>query len=152
MNKRLLLALFCFAVPVQVAFAQPDCVAKAAQHYHIPHEILNAVLSVEGGAPGMRVYNNNGSYDIGPMQINSIWLPELSRRGISEEALTNDYCTNVLVGAWILGRELKRAGAPMNTPEFWKAVGRYNSRTPNHNVNYAVRVWKRAKLLRQKSR
>ena len=96
----------------------------------------------------MRNLNTNGSYDMGPMQINSSWLPELQRRGISEHAVTYDYCTNILVGAWILARELQGAGAPrINTAEYWQAVGRYNSHTPYFNSRYAVRIWHQAKYL-----
>lgn len=121
----------------------------AAQHYNIHEEILSAVLGVEGGRTGMKKRNSNGSYDMGPMQINSRWLPELRRRGIGEHEVTYDYCTNILVGAWILARELRGAGAPgINTAEYWQAVGRYNSRTPYFNSMYAVRVWHRAKYMR----
>ena len=122
------------------------CLDLAAQHYNIHKEILNAVLAVEGGRTGMRKRNNNGSYDMGPMQINSTWLPELRRRGINEYDVTYDYCTNILVGAWILAHELQGAGTPrINTAEYWQAVGRYNSRTPYFNARYAVRVWHQAK-------
>lgn len=139
-----LLALVC-AAPVFAGGAPSACLDMAAQNYGIPRIILDAVLSVEGGRPGLRKYNTNGSYDMGPMQVNSSWLPELRQRGISEYDVTNDYCTNILVGAWILGRELKRVNAPLNTPEFWQAVGNYNSHTPHFNAHYAVRVWRQAK-------
>ena len=123
------------------------CLDMAAQHYNIHKEILSAVLAVEGGRLGMKKRNNNGSYDIGPMQINSTWLPELRRRGISEYNVTYDYCTNILVGAWILARELQNNGASRSTAEYWQAVGRYNSRTPYYNARYAVRVWHQAKYM-----
>lgn len=144
----LMLTMSCWVLPAHADdSAASVCLDMAAQHFNIPAQILSAVLSVEGGAPGLRKRNANGSYDMGPMQINSSWLPELSRRGISEEAVTQDYCTNILVGSWILARELKRSGALFNTAEFWQAVGRYNSATPQHNARYAVRVWHRAKYL-----
>lgn len=124
------------------------CLDMAAQHYNIRKDVLSAVLAVEGGSTGMKKRNSNGSYDMGPMQINSIWLPELKRRGISEHAVTHDYCTNILVGAWILAGELQRNGAPrVNTAEYWHAVGSYNSRTPYFNSRYAVRVWRQAKYM-----
>ena len=139
------LVALVFAAPVFAESAPSSCLDLAAQNYGIPRVILDAVLSVEGGRPGLRKYNTNGSYDMGPMQVNSSWLPELRQRGISEYDVTQDYCTNILVGAWILGRELKRANAPVNTPEFWKAVGNFNSHTPHFNARYAVRVWRQAK-------
>ena len=141
----LLLACACTA-SVYAAQEANACIDMAAQHYDVRKDILSAVLAVEGGRTGMRTRNSNGSYDMGPMQINSTWLPELRRRGISEYDVTHDYCTNILVGAWILARELQRAGGPqMNTAEYWQAVGRYNSRTPYFNSRYAVRVWHQAK-------
>ncbi|MEJ1959827.1 MAG: lytic transglycosylase domain-containing protein [Nitrosomonadales bacterium] len=134
------------AVPVHAEEGERACLDLAAQHYNIRTEILDAVLAVEGGSTGMKKRNNNGTYDMGPMQINSSWLPELRQRGISEYEVTHDYCTNILVGAWILARELERAGAPrINTAEYWQAVGSYNSRTPYFNSRYAVRVWYQAK-------
>jgi len=124
------------------------CLDMAAQHYSIHKEILNAILSVEGGRTGMKKHNSNGSYDMGPMQINSSWLPELRRRGISEYDVTHDYCTNILVGSWILARELQRAGIPLiNTAEYWQTIGHYNSRDPYFSTRYAVRVWHRAKYM-----
>lgn len=139
-------ALLLLACAVR-ANAEPEpCIDMAAQHYNINHEILSAVLAVEGGKTGMKKRNKNGSYDTGPMQINSSWMPELGRRGISEYAVTNDYCTNILVGAWILSGELRRAGDPrINTAEYWQAIGRYNSSTPYFNSMYAVRVWYQTK-------
>lgn len=143
----MLLAFACTAY----ASAEPEasaCIDLAAQHYNIRRDVLGAVLAVEGGSLGMKKRNRNGSYDMGPMQINSVWLPELKRRGISEHAVTNDYCTNILVGAWILAGELQRNGAPrINTAEYWQAVGSYNSRTPYFNSRYAVRVWRHAKYM-----
>jgi hypothetical protein len=51
--------------------------------------------------------NDNGSYDLGPMQINTIWLPELAQSwGVSESTaykwVRDDPCTNMGVAAWIL--------------------------------------------------
>ncbi len=136
------------SMPATAAQDASACLGVAAQHYNIHKEILDAVLAVEGGSPGMKKRNKNGSYDMGPMQINSIWLPELRRRGISEYDVTYDACTNILVGAWILANELQRAGTPpINTAEYWQAVGSYNSRTPYFNSVYAVRVWHRAKQM-----
>ena len=144
-------AVFAWVIssPALAAAAPPvaqSCLRFTAESYNLKIDLLAAVLAAEGGRVGLRKRNTNGTYDMGPMQINSIWLPELGRRGITEEMVTSDYCTNVLVGAWILAREIKQANASSNTPEFWRAVGRYHSRTPHLNASYAVRVWYRAKL------
>jgi len=129
-----------------VALGQPPaCVDEVATHYGVDVRIVRAILRVEGGRVGMRSPNTNGTYDLGPMQINTLWLDTLRARGIGEAALTWDYCTNVAVGTWILARELNASRAPINTPEYWAAVGRYHSRTPHLNVRYAVKVWSKAK-------
>jgi len=128
-------------LPSTAAAQQPACVARVAAHYGVELRLVQAILRVEGGRVGMRSRNTNGTYDLGPMQINTIWLPQLRPKGISEHDLVYDYCANVAVGTWILARELQRAQAQPNTPEFWQAVGRYHSRTPRHNVRYAVNVW-----------
>jgi soluble lytic murein transglycosylase-like protein len=122
------------------------CLEMAAEHYQIRQDILSAVLLQEGGRTGMISHNRNGSYDMGPMQINSIWLPKLQLRGVTEHDIIFDYCTNILVGAWILQGEL-HAAPHINTAEFWQAVGRYHSRTAYQNTKYAIQVWHKAKLI-----
>ncbi|MDP1605169.1 MAG: lytic transglycosylase domain-containing protein [Rhodocyclaceae bacterium] len=121
-----------------------DCVREAATHYGVDVRLVRAILRVEGGRVGLRKANANGTYDLGPMQINTLWLPRLRALGVDESRLVWDYCANVAVGAWILAREMKSADAAPNTPEFWQSVGRYHSRTPRHNARYAVNVWHHA--------
>jgi len=140
-----LASLLLVATPVQ-ATTEP-CVREIAAHFDVDLRLVKAILRVEGGRVGMRQPNTNGTHDLGPMQINTLWLPKLRERGIDEHALVWDYCTNVAVGTWILARELRASRAEPNTAEFWRAVGRYHSRTPRHNVRYAVRVWHRAQQI-----
>lgn len=116
-----------------------------ARRYGVDSRIVKAILQVEGGRVGMRSPNTNGSFDLGPMQINTLWLPTLRARGIGEAELLWDYCTNIAVGTWILARALHASQAPPNTPDYWQAVGKYHSRTPHLNVRYAVKVWERAR-------
>lgn len=117
-----------------------ECVIQAARFYHIPVTLLSAVLRTEGGRVGEIHENDNGSYDMGPAQINSIWLPVLAKSGISRAMVINDRCLNIFVGAWILGQSL--AGANSQNPgEFWQHVGDYNSHTPFWNHQYALKVW-----------
>lgn len=122
-----------------------DCVQEAATHYGVDVRLVRAILRIEGGRVGLRKANVNGTYDLGPMQINTLWLPRLRALGVDESRLVWDYCANVAVGAWILAREMKSAAAAPNTPEFWRSVGRYHSRTPRHNTRYAINVWHHAR-------
>lgn len=87
----------------------------------MPVAIIRAVREVEGGKRGMAVRNTNGSDDLGPMQINTFWLPTLKQYGISVSDLKNDVCTNLAVGAWILRKEYARFG------NWEQAVAAYNA-------------------------
>jgi hypothetical protein len=100
--------------------------------------VLLVVLKIENGRPGEMARNRNGTYDLGPMSINTVWLPTLARRyQVSEEALTrrlaSDGCAN-LAAAWILGRKIAETG------DVWEGVARFHSATPAKQVRYLRRV------------
>ncbi|PKL97586.1 MAG: conjugal transfer protein, partial [Gammaproteobacteria bacterium HGW-Gammaproteobacteria-7] len=109
---------------------------SAAAYYTVPVDLVRAVLLTEGGASGTVSRNTNGTRDLGPMQINSIHLPELANYGITESALVRDECLNIHVGAFLLRRALDAE------PAFWRGVGRYHSATPTFNRAYQLRVWR----------
>ena len=54
------------------------CLMLASQTYSVPPAVLVGIYKVEGGKVGQEVRNTNGSYDLGPMQINTLWIPELA--------------------------------------------------------------------------
>jgi soluble lytic murein transglycosylase-like protein len=123
---------------------QTDCVQLAADRYGLPVSVVHAILKVEGGRVGQAVRNSDGSEDLGPMQINTVWLPRLARYGITRQQLQQDRCINILVGSWILARQLETA-KNMKGPvqrRVWWGIGAYHSRTPQHNVSYALKVWR----------
>jgi hypothetical protein len=120
-----------------------QCIESAALRHRLPPSLIRAILAVEGGRHGQVSHNRNGSYDIGPMQINSLWLPEIERRGGSLALILHHRCANIEFGAWLLGRELAGADpATLDRATFWRAVGNYHSRTPALNRAYAERVWR----------
>lgn len=80
------------------------CLRQAEHRYQIPEYLLWAIVRKEGGLPGSRSPNSNGTHDLGPAQVNTSWLPELAPFGISESALAWDYCLNVAIAAWILAK------------------------------------------------
>jgi hypothetical protein len=94
----------------------------------------------QGGHVGQISWNRNGSYDIGPAQVNSTWLPTLEKAGITKAELLNNGCLNIAVGAWILAQAMDGI-SPHDPAAFWRGVGNYNSRTPTLNQQYGVRVW-----------
>lgn len=135
------LTTLTFQKPEFDDFSRKDeCVARAAHYYHIPVTLFSAVLRTEGGHVGEIHENDNGSYDMGPAQINSIWLPVLAKSGITRDMVINDRCLNIFIGAWILGQSLAGV-SPENPGKFWQSVGDYNSHTPFWNRQYALKVW-----------
>lgn len=115
------------------------CIMLAAQNYNVPPAVLTGIYLAEGGRVGQEVSNTNGSYDLGPMQINTIWLGDLSKRwGISKDQarkkVRDDTCANVDVAAWILRGHLDE------TRNLGQALSHYHSRTPKHGQKYRKRV------------
>lgn len=78
--------------------------------------------------------NKNGTLDLGLMQINTIWLPELAKYGIQKHQLM-DSCTSIYVGAWIMSKNMRTYGYT------WRAIGAYNSGNPSIGYNYAQKVY-----------
>jgi len=112
------------------------CWEDAAARHNVDPWLLYSIASVESGFNNVAFNGNkNGSYDIGMMQINSIWLPKLKTMGISRDML-KDACTSTYVGAWILSQNIKRFGYT------WRAIGAYNSAKPSLGYKYALKVYK----------
>lgn len=115
------------------------CLMLASQTYSVPPAVLVGIYKAEGGQVGQEVRNTNGSYDLGPMQINTIWMPDLAAKwGVNEETahkwVRDDACTNVGVAAWILKGHLDE------TKSLSQAIAHYHSRTPLHGTKYKSRV------------
>lgn len=104
--------------------ALADCFAVAGAHYRIAPMLLEAIARTESQLDPLAVNtaNADGSWDIGLMQINSRWLPQIEAAGIPAAALY-DPCTSVWVGAWVLAGNIARYGYG------WDAVGAYNAGT-----------------------
>ncbi|MGB0719482.1 MAG: lytic transglycosylase domain-containing protein [Bdellovibrionales bacterium] len=115
------------------------CLMLASQTYAVPPAVMVGIYKAEGGKVGQEVANSNGTYDLGPMQINTLWLPTLAKQwGVSENTarkwVRDDACTNVGVSAWILKSHLDETGS------LAKAIEYYHSRTPKHGDRYKKRV------------
>ncbi len=115
------------------------CLMMAAQNYAVPPAVLVGILHVEGGKVGQQVRNTNGSYDLGPMQINTLWTKVLAKewgvsRSTAHRLIRDDACTNVNVAAWIFRRNLNEAKS------LSKAIAWYNSRTPHIGYKYRKKV------------
>lgn len=115
------------------------CLLMAAQTYSVPPAVLVGIYNVEGGKVGQQVKNTNGTYDLGPMQINTLWVPELAdywgvSEGTAKKWVRDDPCTNMGVSAWILRKHLN------NTGSLGKAIAHYHSKTPEHGLKYKRKV------------
>ena len=115
------------------------CLMLAAQTYSVPPAVMVGILQVEGGSLGQAVQNTNGSYDLGPMQINTIWVPELAdywgvEQGTAARWIRDDACTNMGVAAWILRRHLNETGS------LSQSIANYHSKTPSKGYNYKSKV------------
>lgn len=111
------------------------CWQGAANYHGVDVWLLYSVAWVESNMrPSQIGKNKNGTLDLGMMQINTIWLPQLARYGISREQLL-DGCTSIYVGAWIMSKNIRSMGYN------WRAIGAYNSRTPSIGYRYALKVY-----------
>lgn len=115
------------------------CLMIAAQTYDVPPGVLLGILQVEGGRIGQEVGNSNGTFDLGPMQINTIWMPELARKWNTDTStarrwVRDDGCVNLAVSAWILRQRINLTG------NLWSGIAGYHSLTPGLGNRYANRV------------
>ena len=98
---------------------------------------LELIRDVEGGRPGSASRNDNGTVDLGVMQVNSWWLPRLEALGITRNELQYDTCINVAVAAWIYVQEFEQ------TSDMARAVAAYHSPTRRYQARY-LRLVERA--------
>jgi hypothetical protein len=110
------------------------CFEEAGAEYGINPQILRAIAKVESNFnPTAINRNTNGTYDFGLMQINSTWASTLGKQRWNN---LGDACFNTKTGAWILAQCMNKYGYT------WKAIGCYNSQTPQKRDLYAQRVFK----------
>lgn len=115
--------------------ASAFCWKEAGERYQISAVVLQSIGQHESGLKATAVNRNeNGTVDVGVMQINSMHFAELRSYGIAPNALW-DPCMNVMVGAFLLAKSIRKYG---NT---WEAVGAYHSRTPGLKERYALQVY-----------
>lgn len=117
------------------------CIFAAAQTYSVPPAVIMGILQVEGGRVGMASKNTNGTEDLGPMQINTIWVPELARQwgipqGTAKRLVRDDACVNIGVGTWILRKKINDTGS------LYKGIAWYHSATPKYGTVYRQKVIK----------
>ncbi|CAN5494543.1 hypothetical protein BH10PSE12_BH10PSE12_07640 [soil metagenome] len=129
--------------------AEPElahCIAAASRGRPWLERTLWGLRDQEGGWVGAEVRNTDGSHDLGPLQVNSWWVPKLSvstGRPVAHIRwwLIHDACFNVAAARWIF---LSGLGL---TRDYWKAIGIYHSPTAWRQKRYSALV--AAKLRRR---
>jgi len=116
------------------------CINAAADMHRVPPAMLVVLLNVERGYLGRVSANTNNTVDIGPMQVNQIWVPQVAAHWRATAAKTylalrDNFCANLEAGAWILRRGLDEAQG-----DFWSGVGYYHSHDPHHKAVYLQAV------------
>lgn len=116
------------------------CIMLAGQTYNVPPAVLFGVFKVRRGEIG-KEYGPlpDGTFDIGPMKVNSAKIPDLAERWeVSEKAakrwLLGDPCTNVGVAAWSLSRYMAR------TSSLSQAIEVYNEQSSQENEAFKEQV------------
>jgi len=121
-------------VPFFVNDVPIECINQAAISYHVPATYIISILKMEGGKNGLKSPNKDGTYDYGPMQINSRWLSTVATYGYTEYDLQFNPCANVAVGTWILAKEIA------DGQTIWNGVGNYHSHTAALNLGYGQKA------------
>ena len=122
------------------AQALAACLVLAANTYQVPPAIMIGIMHVEGGRVGQAVGpNTNGTYDLGPMQVNTRWIPELAKiwnvpQATARKWVRDDGCVNVHVSAWILRQKIAETGS------YYGGIAHYHSATPHKGARYAAKV------------
>src|ERR1700681_2208785 len=122
------------------AQALAACLLMASNTYQVPPAVMIGIMQVEGGHVGQTAGPNfNGTYDLGPMQVNSRWLPQLAHLWHVSEPMArawvrDDGCVNVHVAAWILKQKMTQTGS------LYGGISHYHSATPVIGARYAAKV------------
>lgn len=115
------------------------CIARSAGGRRWLERTLWGLRDQEGGWVGAEVANSDGSHDLGPLQVNSWWVPRLAAVTGRPKAhvrhwLKQDACFNVEAARWIF-----LSGLAV-TRDYWKAIGVYHSPTGWRQQRYTSSV------------
>lgn len=123
-------------VPLPPSDVMAACMDAAAKAHRLPPQLLYLILRVEDGRLGRVTPNVSAPPDIGPSQVNGIWVKRAAERwGTTPEraflALRDNFCANLEMAAYIARRALDDG-----TGDFWERFAGYHSRTPKHRDRY----------------
>lgn len=115
------------------------CLGKVSEASNVHPAVLMSFLLTEGADVAHIRQNTDGSYDIGPMQINSInWKTYYDKYAIAPISIRFDWCVNLVVGAKIVREHFDRhgRGAINDWDTFYQVAAEYHSRTESYNLAY----------------
>jgi hypothetical protein len=123
------------------------CMLIVASTTGLPPRVLPVIQSIEGGAVGTIRFNDNGTEDLGVMQVNTIWIPALADRARLSEVTTKnrliaDPCFNIAAAALILRTYLVQTNG-----DLLSAIGDYHSHTPALKTAYTALAERTARRL-----
>jgi len=115
------------------------CIRQASGGHAWLEKTLWGLRDQEAGWIGAEIANSNGTHDLGPLQVNSFWVPKLAgllRRKPTQVRswLIDDPCFNVQAARWIFLNGLSVTG------DYWRAIGVYHSPTAWRQRRYAASV------------
>lgn len=125
----------CCLLPDATAFSEEKgfCFEDAGKTYGINPVLLKSIARIESNLnPKAMNKNQNGSIDIGLMQINSFWIKTL---GLDSGKLISEPCYNTMIGAKVLKQCIDRYGYT------WEAVGCYNATSTPKRVKYSWKIF-----------
>lgn len=113
--------------------ASAFCFDEAAHIYGVNPDLLRGIARIESNNnPSAVNHNQNGSTDLGIMQINSSWIKPL---GLDPRELLRNPCYNVMIGAGILKKCVDKHGYT------WESIGCYNAVNHNARVKYSWKIF-----------
>jgi hypothetical protein len=123
------------------------CMAFVASFNHLPPRVLPSIMAVEGGSIGIPHFNTDGTEDLGIMQVNSRWLPAVSRASgltlpVVRARLLAQPCFGINVAGAILRAYLNEAHGNLML-----AIGYYHSHTELLNLTYQRQVVHAAQIM-----
>jgi soluble lytic murein transglycosylase-like protein len=107
-------------------------VSNSGHKYGISPKILWAIMKVESGYKRTIHKNADGSFDIGLMQINSLWINSLAKKGFKANLL--DDKNNINIAGFILKEYINKGYS------LWQAVGLYHSSDKKLRAEYIKKV------------
>ncbi len=137
-----------------ISYVTAACIALAANTYNVSPVVIATIMKTEGGRVGRYSTNDNGTLDLGPMQINDgVWIKPVAdeffrgNEALAREKLLNDGCFNVRAGAWIL-----RQNIDLSDGSLIDGIGRYHSWTKEHKIKYQKQFMKNYRYIKSGNR